>query len=87
MRADLLRAYEEHQRRTAETDGVIAKRAGIARENLSRILRKLRTGEGDVESETLRRVAGAIGLRWTLVLAPVEIPNAAKVCLVQDDAS
>ena len=74
MRNDLLRAYEAHQRTTAETDGTIAKRAGIARENLCRVLRKLRTGEGDVESETLRRVAGAIGLRWTLAPALPSAP-------------
>lgn len=79
MKDDLLRAYEAHQRETAETDGVIAGRAGIARENLCRVLRKLRTGEGDVESETLRRVAGAIGLRWTLgPLPPSDAPTATQ---------
>ena len=39
----------------------VAARAGIRREALFRILRKARTGEGDVETETLRKLALAIG--------------------------
>lgn len=70
--SELLRALcdavEAYKRRTAETDEVIAARAGILRAALSRVMRKGREGVGEVELGTAERIARAIG--WRLRLEP-----------------
>lgn len=66
----LVEAYDAHQRRTGESPEQIAERAGLKRESLLRALRKGRTGEGDAETETIRKIAEAIGLTWKLEQAP-----------------
>ena len=68
----LAEAYDAHQRRTGESPEQIAERAGLKRESLLRALRKGRTGEGDAETETIRKIAEAIGLTWKL--GPAEKP-------------
>lgn len=71
---DLYEAVEAHKRRTAETDEVIAARAGILRAALSRVMRKGREGVGEVELGTAERIARAIGWRLRLEADPEAPP-------------
>lgn len=70
MAQRLVAAVEEHMRRTGDSYADIHRRAGLSRGYLGKIRDAVAADPHHrVDSETMAKIAGAIGMRWELVEA------------------